>query len=106
MNLRKDHYSASGSPAAASPLIGVGVSDRGPAPGPTLVYIPCCLGGPAVSSAAGGDLFPLWPAPADGKTKTTLITVSSLREILNESKLSTMDLLVPASMKNAAKCDK
>ena len=43
--------------------------------------------------------------PAGGQPKLCFI-VALLRIILNELKLSTTDLLVLASKKNAAKCDK
>lgn len=44
--------------------------------------------------------------PAGGQTKTLVILVDYLSVLFNKSKLSTTDLLVLASMKNAAKCDK
>jgi hypothetical protein len=41
-----------------------------------------------------------------GVPKLFCISVASLRKQANKLKLSTTDLLVLASMKNAAKCDK
>ena len=52
---------------------------------------------------AAGGLLP--PGPCPPKTPRTLSEDCSLSENINYLKLSTTDLLVPASMKNAAKCD-
>jgi hypothetical protein len=55
---------------------------------------------PVIVASAGGAL----KSPAD--SMQFLDYSGSLSNLFNKSKLSTTDLLVLASMKNAAKCDK
>jgi hypothetical protein len=50
-------------------------------------------------------LYCLWPVPASSPLKFVLIVLSEYK-YKSFLKLSTTDLLVLASMKNAAKCDK
>lgn len=52
-----------------------------------------------------GSLTPVRSRHAGGQVNSCFYT-ETLRKNTNESKLSTTDLLVLASMKNAAKCDK
>jgi hypothetical protein len=61
------------------------------------VYSPCCLGGPVSRPSA-------LPARARQRNPNPRILLSE--SLQNTLKLSTTDLLVLASMKNAAKCDK
>ena len=75
----------------------------------THVNIPLrCFGGAAPAPGTSSVSRPGTRRPPEA-TNSFVFTVSSecaARQNTNESKLSTTDLLVLASMKNAAKCDK
>ena len=73
-------------------------------PGPPLFIFNCCFGEPAIM-AAGEFTFPGSCSPESLANSVFDFSCLRIKKKLL-LKLSTTDLLVLASMKNAAKCDK
>lgn len=92
MNQRRDHYRVAKLPQTIANLTRTVASALAVRKGPR------ALPDPRVSRSREA-------ARRSAETKLLIFYVS-LSKLLNKSKLSTTDLLVLASMKNAAKCDK